>query len=277
MGDRSRIYYDGDFLVVVCHALYSPWKEILNDGQLTTWAAPGTPSVIHAHGIATSRTLRKIDVRYWELKWSKRWGKVITLVELILSPLVNRSIPNVEAGQLQSGVAAVEVDMPDLNFFMNKKTLALLKYGSKRDCKHIIFTTSSSYINLKALTEILNKTPSSNIVAGRIIERNGTKFPSGSFRVFSPDVLTNVLQNLDGYRYWLPEDLALGGVLSKMNVKFLNIASLDLDSIDSIEKLSEAEILNVPHFRLKSEIQGRRIDVELMKRLHLRIKNRDDS
>ena len=274
MGDQGGVSNTGDFLIVVCHALYSPWVEILNDGQLKTWAKPGSQNVVHAHGIPTSKILRKLDVKYWDLKWSNRWGKIVTVVEFLLSPLMNRSIPDVHTSQLHIGVDSITIEMIDFNFLMNKKTLALLKYGAAQDYKHIVFTTSSSYLNIIPLQRELAKLPPSNVVAGRIIERDGSQFPSGSFRVFSPDVLNEVLQNLEGYKYWLPEDLALGKILSKLNLKFFHLGSLDLETPDSIDSLTEYNLINVPHFRLKSDVDGRRIDVELMERLHARMMNR---
>lgn len=277
MGDQGGVSNAGDFLIVVCHALYSPWIEILNDGQLKTWAKPGSHNVVHAHGIPTLKVLRKLDVKYWDLKWSQRWGKIITTIEFLLSPLFNRNIPNVSTSELFFEAHSIAVEMQDFNFMMNKKTLALLKYGAAQDYKHIVFTTSSSYINIASLKRELVKLPPTNVVAGRIIERGGSQFPSGSFRIFSPDVLNEVLQNLKGYKYWLPEDLALGKVLSKLDIKFFHLGSFDLETHDSIDSLTEQDLINVPHFRLKSNVDGRRIDVELMERLHARMMNRRTS
>lgn len=262
-----------DFLIVICHALYSPWIEILNEGQLKTWATPEESKIVHIFGHPVPGLLRKIDIFYWNLKWSTRWGKVVTAIEYLFSPLINRNIPNVHDSRMSSGAPAKVVEMPDFNFLMNKKTLAVLNFGSQLNFKHIVFTTSSSYINIKVLHEALLQLPTSNMVAGRLVERNGAVFPSGSFRVFSPDVLVSVLENLGGYKYWLPEDLAIGKVLSKLNVDYFNIESLDLSSAESIENLTQDLVAHTSHYRLKSEFQGKRNDVALMRKLHLKIIN----
>jgi hypothetical protein len=115
--------------------------------------------------------------------------------------------------------------------------------------------------------------PSKNVIAGRIIEQNEIKFASGCFRVFSRDVVEEVLIQKKLYSKWRTEDLAYGYLVktAKLNVQFIDLKSIDLDTPKKASELSEQDAQTIVHFRLKSGPNDNRADVEIMKNLHQRI------
>jgi hypothetical protein len=158
--------------------------------------------------------------------------------------------------------------MLDLNLMMNRKSLAVFNFAANSNYDFVIITTSSSYLNLKNLEEALGGLPRKNLVAGRILKQHAIKFPAGSFRIFTPDVLKRAIEIRDLYKYWLPEDLALGQLLQNLDLVFVELPSIDLPTIDALNSLDSEKISKNIHFRLKNEIDGVRTDVETMKALH---------
>jgi hypothetical protein len=205
------------------------------------------------------------------MKWNKHLGRVMLILEIAILQFVNRRQASTKLVISKYGFNALEVEMLDLNTQMNRKSLAVIKYASKLKIDFIVFTTSSSYINLNNLEKCLMTLPRENLAAGRILEQSGEIFPSGSFRIFTPDLLLAAFSNLKFYKYWLPEDLALGKLLKPESPNFVQVPSIDIDSWSSIENLTQKELDQVVHYRLKSGTFLQRNDTALMFDLHKRI------
>lgn len=259
---------DPTFLVIIGHAFYSPWLEILLEGQLKTWVNVNDDRIVHSHGDAVGRYLHYVDQKYWQLKWSRRWGRVVHIAERVILPIMNSMKTSVSISKSDYGFMSLSVRMPDLNLMMNRKSLAVLDFASKTNYDFIVFTTSSSYLNIKNLQEALSKLPREGVVAGRIIKQHSIKFPSGSFRVFTPDVLRLSMRSLGRYKYWLPEDLALGKLLDEFSLEYIELASEDVPTIEALQTLDRERIRKTIHFRLKNEVLGARTDIETMRALH---------
>ena len=260
------------YLVIIGHALYSPWLEILLDGQLRTWVNPEDDRFLHAHGKTVGKYLHQADQKYWQLKWSKKRGRLIHILERMFLPHLNRRSASVAISQSRYGFKSLAINMPDLNLMMNRKSLAVFDFAATSNYDFVVSTTSSSYLNLKNLEEALGTLPRKNLVAGRILEQHAIKFPAGSFRIFTPDVLKRAIEIRDLYKYWLPEDLALGQLLQNLDLIYVELPSIDVPTIDALNNLGSEKISKIIHFRLKNEIGGVRTDVETMKALHKIVK-----
>ena len=259
------------YLIILGHALYEPWLSILINGQLKTWASTTNPLILHAYATPVNRVLHWLDQKYWALKWNKHVGRIVLILEIVVLKFFNRRPTSTKQVVSNYGFNALEVGMLDLNTQMNRKSLAVIKYASKLKVDFIVFTTSSSYINLNNLEKCLMSLPRENLAAGRLLEQSGEIFPSGSFRIFSPDLLIAALGNLKLYKYWLPEDLALGKLLKHESPSFVQIASIDIDSWGGIENLTQEDLDRVVHYRLKSGTILERNDIALMLDLHKKI------
>lgn len=262
------------FLVIIGHALYSPWLDILLEGQLKTWVDAGADNILHSHGKAVGRYLHCADQKYWQLKWSKKWGRFVFILERVLLPPLNRVKASVSISQSGFGFKSLAVKMPDLNLMMNRKSLAVMDFAARADYDFIVFTTSSSYINLKNLKQVLCALPREGVVAGRILQQHSLRFPSGSFRVFTPDVLRLAIGSRNSYKYWLPEDLALGKLLEEFNLEYIELRSEDVPTIEALQDLDSESIRQTIHFRVKNEVDGIRTDIQTMKALHKLVEGR---
>jgi hypothetical protein len=261
-------------LVAVGHALYEPWKSILYEGQLKTWA-PSSSKVIHLHAMPVGRLIRWIDVKFWQAKWNPKFGFPITALEIFLKSLIPLRIPALRIQELSGTTSTAYVmNIPDLDFLMNYKSLGWLTGILEQEFEYFVLTTSSSYINIDLLEKSLSLLPKSKLVAGRIENQSGTQFPSGSFRIFSRDILEQVAQNYKKFSKWRPEDLSIGILVKELmpDIEFLPIRSMDLNEMSTLEKLTALDLQEVVHFRLKSGSSKARNDVTLMHALHKKIR-----
>jgi hypothetical protein len=261
------------YVIILGHALYEPWQSILFKGQLKTWAPVSNQEILHSYGVTVNKLIHKLDQKYWELKWHKHFGKLVLLLDVFFFQLLNRRATSIREIKSSYGFNAIEVEMLDLNIQMNRKSLAVMKYASQLKTDFVVFTTSSSYLSIKNLEAVLSTLPRERLVAGRLIEHGSEKFPSGSFRIFTPDLLLAALADLTAYKSWLPEDLAFGKLLTKHSPNYFSVSSIDLETTEEVNELTEGEIAQVVHYRVKSGTLTMRNDVALMLALHYKILN----
>ncbi len=258
-------------LVIVGHALYEPWTSILYQGQLRTWAINQNVLIYHTHANPISNHIRQIDVFFWKMKWHSRFGKYFTFIELVLKFPFRAKKGNLREKYLpETQEKSLTLDMPDLDMVMNFKSFGIITGTLAFDYDYLVSTTTSSYLNVVELEKKISMLPRSKVVSGRIIEQDSVTFASGSFRVFSRDVVEGFLMNRKRFSTWRPEDQAFGFLIkeSGMDVKYVNMDSVDISSLASLNNLSKEDLTDVVHFRLKSGTLESRNDVEIMLKLH---------
>lgn len=258
-------------LIVVGHALYKPWTEILYEGQLKTWASNPSAVVKHSFAVPVPAIIRKADSYLWKLKWRKSSGKYFSVLEIIFKkPL------RVKQGALHEGllpgtnIPTLELRMLDLDTMMNFKSFSIITGCLKYDFDFLVLTTTSSYLNIPNLQKVISQLPRKKLIGGRIIRQGEVDFASGSFRVFSRDVIEEFLVHKKNFSKWRPEDLAFGYLAQHigLNPVHISIASMDIDSLDALSKVPSSQLGEIVHFRLKSGTFENRQDVEIMRQLH---------
>lgn len=261
-------------LVLVGHALYQPWSSILYEGQLKTWATTLSNPVVHTFANPVNKPLKTLDSLLWKLKWSPTLGRIATGMEAILKfpfsvsqgKLIEQKLPG-------SDERAFRLDIPDLDLIMNFKSYGLITGSLEYDYDFLVCTTTSSYLNLGNLKNAIKKLPKNGVIAGRILEQGSLKFASGSFRVFSRDVVVEFLNQRSKFSTWRPEDQAFGFLVqeSGMDVQFVELSSIDVPSLDLLEEIPNDVLSETIHFRLKSGTRGKRDDISIMHALHHRL------
>lgn len=264
-------------LCAVSHGLYSPWLEILRNGQEKTWLDDRVPKnieVLHFHGTPVSPILQALDRAHEKLRWTnKHLHRVQALVDnFFLYPWLNY-IPESEVSELLlAKPKVIHIRFPDTYLTYRWKFLGLLKYFIDQTSHDFLFTTTTaSYINLGVLSGKVEKLPSKNLYfGGKAYE--GATFVSGAHRIISRDV---ALRILDMKRFWPTgtiEDVALGNLLLKVGIE---PSFVPLNNISTLEelKLKSNEVLRKNyHFRLKAGSNTQRSDVEIMMALHNRLR-----
>lgn len=265
---------DPKILIVVGHALYQPWLEILHEGQLKTWASNPSTNIKHSFAAPVPSFVRKIDSYIWKLKWLNPLGKYFSVLEIFLKkPFKVRQGVLLEGLLPGTNFSSLALAMPDLDNLMNFKSFSIITGTLKYDYDFLVLTTTSSYLNIDNLKNVLLRTPRRNLVGGRILRQGQIDFASGSFRVFSRDVVEAFLLNKEKYSKWRPEDLAFGYLAqqSGMNPFLVNIESIDIESLEALHEIPKVQLNKVVHFRLKSGTFEKREDVGIMLELHSRL------
>jgi hypothetical protein len=261
-------------LVFIGHALYEPWSSILYQGQLKTWAGTAANPIVHVFANPVNKSIKFLDSFLWKIKWNGSFGKIFTGLEAILKypfsvsqgNLIKQKLPN-------SDETALRLNMPDLDLLMNFKAFGLITGSLKYDYDFLICTTTSSYLNLDNLKKAINELPRNGLIAGRILEQGSLKFASGSFRIFSRDVVAEFLTQRNKFSTWRPEDQAFGYLVkeSTIEVQYVELSSLDVPSLELLEEIPTKVLSEVIHFRLKSGTFERRDDISIMHALHQRL------
>ena len=265
-------------LVIVIHGLYSPWKEILLEGQLPTWAkASGYIDVVHGHSRPVNQAIHVVDQFLYSIRLHRlRWlATAFVLFERLWKfPLrLGRWSPAVTEKTIQNTSAlAWEVQMPDLAILGAHKTLSLLIHALDYDYDYVITTNSSSYIDLETMYESILRLPRTNLVSGRFVPLpEGGSFPSGAFRIFSIDVLAGVESRRSSCIHWIPEDVALGRLLQDPANVLIEMPNIDLPSLEAIDRLLKSDLKGVVHFRCKSGPLNARQDTSIMLALYRKL------
>ena len=254
--------------VIVTHADYEPWRSISTKGQIPTWISASSENVIFAQGKKLPTWIRNIDSKLWGLRWKKKTGLIVLLIEIAVLRLLNRFVAKPRIVRVSSKITIWDIWMPDSDFLMSKKIEAVFKRAELEDFDFLVMTTSSSYLNMRVLKSELNTMPRTGFAGGKKVSQSRNTFLSGSFRVFSKDVATRVSENYKKRNLKMVEDMALGDLLRQLKIPLVDIPSLNIESEIELSRMENRQIKSQSHFRLKSGTLNKRNDVSLMLELH---------
>jgi hypothetical protein len=260
--------------VVITHADYEPWRSIFTNGQVQTWVSEMSETVILAQGVKLPNWIRKADSKLWGLRWKKSTGPLIVILEIWLLRILNRFEPMAKKESIAPKIEKWEFRMPDSDFLMSKKIEAVFRAAREEEFDFLVLTTSSSYINVRALKSELHTMPTTGFAGGRVLSQNRHTFLSGSFRVFSKDVVTKISESYKERNFRMVEDMSLGNLLSQLKIPLVGISSLDIESINQLFAMDKEVILGHSHFRVKSGKLTSRNDVSLMIEIHEIVKRK---
>lgn len=263
-------------LVVVSHGYYSPWIDITTQGQNETWLTGELPSnieILHYHGSPLGKCGLALDKAHERVRWSNRLGYfllklfdfVVTFPFLAFTPYASTS------KLLLLRHKTIHVRWPDSYLTFRWKAKGMFKFAlNNYDFDFLFMTTSSSYIRLDELARLLSKHEPFEFFGGASAY-DGANFAAGSNRVLSRDLVQDLLRRPLDYLPFPIEDLSLSKSVLRKGVRLVKLPHMDIDSLENLERVTDAELLNHYHFRLKSGSLENRNDVEIMKELHRRL------
>lgn len=268
-------------MIVIGHAHRYPWLEIATQGQCKTWI----PEFIQAgcdvnYAFSTSLDRFAPHLDKIDLKLRYESGPHISTLRnrinsLLARPFLN-SVPQVtkKANYFGPvGLNTLEIGVPDLYLTSRWKRLSILSYFLQSDIyKYLVFTTTSSYLNLEKLLSDVSGLKQGHL-GGKIISENlPDSFISGSFAVYSREVAYLLLSTRKNIPVNLLDDVSFARGQKKADIGIHKMSSLDISTLPILEATSNLELQSHSHIRLKSVENDKRNDVLLMKKLHERIK-----
>lgn len=264
-------------LVIGIHGPYEPWLTILRDGQVKTWMSTKTPiRIINVFGKRIGSKAQKTDQRIYFLRWSPR--KSIAYSSLAIEALVKKMLtitkykPQVFTRNDKDLHEIWNVAAPDYLILQGVKNMAVFRESLKYEYDFLVTTITSTYLNLNLLEEVLDEIEPVNFAGGRIENSGSLSYQQGSFRIYSRDVVSNLVQNSNKYRHWNIEDIAMGKLVSRMGYKLTEVKNLTIGTLNDVDLLEEEALKTTISYRCKSIENGKRNDATIMEALHGRLR-----
>ena len=265
-------------LCAITHGLYAPWNEILEDGQSRTWLSNAMPEnfqVVHFHAPPLNRVGVWLDSRHEALRWTNRYIADVQrrIDNLVLKPL-NSYMPTYKRSEfLFLDQNSVQINFMDSYLTMKWKDLGILQYFLSETASDFLFmTTTSSYIRPNKLIEIVNSFDERVDYAGAI-HYEGANFAAGNNRLISRELAQALIQNRQKWDPGTIEDVALGNLARELGYKLMQLPHMNISSVGQLRKISDVDLINNFHFRLKFYDGTERGDTLLMHLLHSRLTN----
>lgn len=164
------------------------------------------------------------------------------------------------------------VPVPDVFVTIGAKTLAAMRHALETQEFDFLFrTNTSSYVNTDLLSTLVRAQPSTGVYSGRIITTtSGASFVSGAGILMSRDVVETVARD-SSFEFDLPDDIAIARSASRAGLTAEPLGRVDITGLDQVDSLSQAVLASAFHYRCKVRWE-RSSDIEVMRRLHARIK-----
>jgi len=265
----------------ITHGLYNPWIEILHSGQVPTWLTyekvPGF-NIRHYHGIPGKNVVIAFDKLHERIRWTNRWiAKPLNICDEFLGIPFRNFIPSQKTSdRLNLQDPVTQINFIDIYATMKWKDMAIFQNFLENSSSDFLFmTTTSSYVRPAKLIEVISKFPKSGIYAGAVAYP-GANFAAGNNRLFSRDVVKKILEARRDLSCGTIEDLAIGKLCEKLGFKLIELPKINITSLRELEEISDEQISENFHFRLKSGTINNRDDVTIMHELHRRVRAIDD-
>jgi hypothetical protein len=265
-------------LCAVSHANQDPWIDIWKHGQTLTWQKwkdTENFTIINFFGRKPSLFTRTFDRIHEKIRWSNKYfAKSLMLIEnALLWPLIFLEPKLQRDFEFIGEHLTYKVDFIDSFLTYRWKILSLIQYFlEETEYDFLYVTSSSSYIRPKVLLRFSSTLPDSGIYLGPL-PYEGADFISGSSRLISRDVAQLLWDHRRKFRFALIEDKAMANLLLRLDVHPRFLGLVNLTSVEEAEALQVEEFQGIYHFRLKSLVNGARIDVDVMKALHSKFKD----
>jgi hypothetical protein len=231
--------------------------------------------IINVFGRAIPTRLLGIDQSLYFKRWSK--NRAVAYFSLGLEAAIKTVVPfrhmkpHIKKSTSLSQPEVWTVQIPDSLLLQGVKNLAAFRASLEEEYDFLVTSITSTYINLSKLAEYLHQAEQNNFIGGRIEKSGKMQYQQGSFRVFSRDVVENIVKNSNRYKHWLIEDIAMGRLLNENYFEFTNVENTTIESLEDISTLLESELSNYISYRCKASAEGQRIDHLLMQSLNERL------
>lgn len=264
-------------LCAISHGLYEPWISILLEGQEKTWLKDPRPDnfkVLHFHGTPLNKFGRQLDVLHERIRWStRRKAQILKFLDFLFTwPLKRYEARYSVSDKLNVSDVAIHIHFPDTYLTYRWKELALFRYFLEQtNHRYLFITSSSSYVRIPLLMKFVEELPSEGVYVGAI-PYESAEFISGANRILSRDVVQKIVDHSLWFNPTVIEDVALGNIVEKLGFNRTGFPISNIGSMTELENSSDKYLNSSYHFRLKSGSLDDRGDVEIMHKLHARIR-----
>lgn len=235
-----------------------PWRSIETDGQQATWAA-NSDDVFWLHG-RTSGILRQCTRM---IDKSLRLTGSKTLLDhgrnFLGAWAVGFRVTHQE-NRVISGV-------PETYINTNAKTVAGLRYMLQHfSFDYLLRTNTSTYVNLRLLTEFVKGLPQEGYYGGPVGMADGIEYASGTGMLFSRDIVRLIACD-PKWEFGVIDDVAVGRCMKRNGISLHPLGRVDILNETDIQTLNRDELRSTFLVRCKGN-QGRDHDINVMHLVH---------
>lgn len=269
-------------LIAVTHSIQEPWFTITMNGQLKTWLSVEHENTYVQHFYTKPANLltKKIDELNEFLRWrsGRRVGQARNLVSAILFFNLRKWIPKVSKTKetvFEEGVETFRIHCLDTHQSGRWKRMGVINHFLHHtNADYLLLTTSSSYVQPKILLKHLSEITAEILYAGPVIDPSGESFVSGAQTILNRKAASLLIENRKRIPVSLLDDVGLGRTFRKLGVSPTNLGTLNIASVSELNEKPLEEILEMHHFRLKSQDGKKRNDVAVFNALHKILKDK---
>ena len=249
--------------ILIAMADEPPFDEIKRSiyPKLTQYYERHGFDVFFVYGRRISNKHRAFRRRVEQIRWGRHYVW-LRLYDLLVLSIYKFSSPAVKVEDSE-----IRVDLPEDLRHLSVKILHSLNWLENEGYEIVVRSTVSSIINVSKLKEITIKLSGAEecIYAGRVISQSdGFVFVSGSFTVFNSHSIKILFQNRSRLDYSLIDDVCFGRLFSILNVKCINLKSIDITSFGEMKTCEE--LREYLHIRCKTGVFYRN-DSEVMEKV----------
>ncbi len=261
-------------LIAVAQGNTEPWLTIWKEGQEKTWIKSKVKNVdvIHFKSKSTPRMIQVIDRYHERNRYKKHIGLWQGRVDKIITKTISHKIPKYS---FSFGKCLLTVNSWSTYQLQGRRHIALYAWFlGQTDYDFLFTTTTSSYINKKNLSKLIQKFDNRDLIyAGYLLpEDQKQQFVSGAGTLLSRKCIELIVENWNRFKFNTLEDVSHGELMRELCVTPIPLSRIELTSIDAVAELSSLVLTEEFHFRCKSPVVPRE-DVQIMTQLHLRINN----
>lgn len=263
-------------LILVIHGPYEPWLSILHKGQKLTWMRIKSKSkVVNVFGLPLRNRIVSFDQQIYFLRWSKK--KIVAYSALAIEMLIKKIVrldryrPKIVVAQDVELGEVWQIQMPDSLLLQGVKNMSTFRESIKYNYDFLVTTITSSFLNVPLLEIYLSGVKPEKFVGGRIEKSGDMTYQQGSFRVYSRDVVENLVKHSENYKHWKIEDIAMGDLTSTLYSEFTDIPNATIRSVADLAYIRKEDLLKTISYRCKSMENGFRNDAIIMKSLQEKI------
>lgn len=240
------------------------------EGQFQTWIQEISPNmkVIRYRSKIAPRIIQFLDRRHEKLRYSKRWGRVISAFNYLVSPYISRNIPRYDFDEVKE---ILNVDTWSTVRLFGRRNLALFSWFYREtDFDFLFAINTSTYVSPRLLLEFVEKlNPSEELFVGTFqkYDELGGVYISGAGKLLARPTVSKILDRRHEYPMDNLEDVSLGQFLTSLGASFVNEPFLHIESRSSVEGFDFENLSCYFYFRCKSD-KGIENDLEAMRTLH---------
>ena len=261
-------------LVAVSQGNTEPWLTIWKEGQEKTWIKSKVKNidVIHFKSKSTPSIIQKIDRFHEKNRYKKHIGLWQGRIDKIITKTISHKIPKYSFSYEN---CLLTVNSWSTYQLQGRRYIALYDWFLGQTDYEFLFTTNtSSYINKKNLSNLIQKFDSRDLIyAGYLLPENQKQqFVSGAGTLLSRKCIELIVENWYKFKFNTLEDVSHGELMRELCVAPIPLSRVELTSIDAVADLSSSVLTEEFHFRCKSPAVPRD-DVQIMALLHMKLNN----